>query len=153
MLAISKREYSSMIGVAKPPRRPNKHSQNDNKQEYAKKQHYFCIKQNKYISKKHREKKEKTRTTNLNDFRLHIIFAPPEHKANAFVLRPSRPSMHCVNVFSWRKNRNTHPGVRLAPIKSWQFFLKKKLHVAHWLKLMSTTSTCGPWSNGQLGVQ
>ena len=33
-----------------------------------KKQNYFCIKQNKYISKKHREKKEKTRTTNLNDF-------------------------------------------------------------------------------------
>ena len=37
MLAISKREYISMIGVAKAPRRPNKHSQNDNKQEYAKK--------------------------------------------------------------------------------------------------------------------
>ena len=37
MLASSKRKHNNIIGVAKAPKQTNKHSQNDNKQQQAKK--------------------------------------------------------------------------------------------------------------------
>ena len=37
MLAISKRKHNNIIGLVKASKRANKHSQNDNKQQQAKK--------------------------------------------------------------------------------------------------------------------
>ena len=73
--------------------------------------------------------------------------------ANAFALRPSRPSMHVANVFSWRKNRKAHPGVCLAPMKSWQFFLKIKSEVLDWSKLISSKTRWFLLVNGDIGSQ
>ena len=130
---------------------------NNNRQ---KKQHYFCIKQNKQISKKHRGKKEITTATNLNDFPSPRNFCAAETQGIRLCV-PATAHKHCtVSPFSQKKKqRKAHPGVSLAPIKSWRFLLKKirdfvigqswcRLcrHGRHWSTVMLTPNNmAGYW--------
>ena len=103
----------------------------------------------KSTEKKQTQRQQQTCTI----YEQRVIFAWPQRKANAFTLRPSLPIITRCNVFSWRKNRKAHPGVCLAPMKSWQFFFKIKSEVLDWSKLISSKTRWFLLVNGDIDSQ
>ena len=100
----------------------NEHSQN------AKKQH--CIKKTTLVlheAKQPQQQKTRGKKGTNNNKKPDLVFATAhflrDHNTRYTPLYCDQHDQACtgVNVFSWRKNRKAHPGVYLAPIKSWSF--------------------------------
>ena len=138
MLASSKLKCNSIIGAGKAPKRTNKHSQNYNEQQRAKKATLLLYETKKYDSKKHREKTDITGKINLCCLPTARNFCVVTTQGKRLcVAAIATKHARCKRFLLKKKQKNAPRGV-LSSNQILAVFFKKKSDLPDWSKLISS---------------